>query len=148
MGFILSEKDLILFEKGFILIKNGLNFVREGLKFCPKLSSFCPRITEHYVQYLLKKVPQSLAMLVFMNCFQKFVHLSDFRTNLGAFCPSFVRNFVREWFFRTKLGQKFVKYAQETLECQMNISSWFSDKWIFWWVIFLCVYAFLIFERG
>ena len=87
MGLILSEKGLILSEKGFILIKNGLNFVREGLKFCPKLSSFCPRITEHGVQYLLKKVPQSLAVLVFMNCFQKIIILSDFRTNLGAFCP-------------------------------------------------------------
>ena len=59
-----------------------------------------------------------------------------------------VRNFVREWFFRTKLGQKFVKFAQEALACQMNISSWFSDKWVFWLVIFLCFYAFLMVERG
>ena len=51
-------------------------------------------------------------------------------------------------FFRTKLGQKFVKSAQEALEYQMNILSSVSDKWIFWSVIFLCVYAFLMVKRG
>ena len=30
----------------------------------------------------------------------------------------------------------------------MNILGWFSDKWIFRWLDFLCVYAFLMVERG
>ena len=106
----------------FILIKNGLNFVREGLKFCPKLSSFCPRITEHGVQYLLKKVPQSLAVLVFMNCFQKIIILSDFRTNLGAFCPKMSEILSEIGFF----GQNSNKSLWNT-----HKKLW-SVKWIFW----------------
>ena len=51
-------------------------------------------------------------------------------------------------FFRTNFGQKFVKFAQETLKCQMNISSSVSDKWIFERCENLCVYSFLIFESG
>lgn len=83
-----------------------------------------------------------------MNCFQKIIVLSKTRTNLGAFCPKMSEILSENVFFRTKLGQKFVKYAQKTLECQMNIVGWFSDKWIFRWLDFLYVYVFLMVKRG
>ena len=49
-------------------------------------------------------------------------------------------------FFRTNFGQKFVKFAQEALECQMNISVSVSDKWIFKRCEKLRLYSFLIFK--
>ena len=49
-------------------------------------------------------------------------------------------------FFRTNFGQKFVKFAQEALECQMNILISVSDKWIFERCEKLCLYSFLIFD--
>ena len=51
-------------------------------------------------------------------------------------------------FFRTNFGQKFVKFAQEALEYQMNIPVSVSDKWIFERCEKLCLYSFLIFENG
>ena len=51
-------------------------------------------------------------------------------------------------FFRTKLGQKFVKFAQKALECQMNILGSVSDKWIFERCEKVRFYSFLIFEAG
>ena len=49
-------------------------------------------------------------------------------------------------FFRTNFGQKFVKFAQRTLEYQMNILGSVSDKWIFERCEKLRFYSFLIFE--
>lgn len=51
-------------------------------------------------------------------------------------------------FFRTNFGQKFVKFAQKALECQMNILGLVSDKWIFEGYKKLRFYTFLIFESG
>lgn len=51
-------------------------------------------------------------------------------------------------FFRTNFGQKFVKFAQRTLEYQMNSLGSVSDKWIFERCEKLCFYSFLIFEGG
>lgn len=111
-----------MFKKGLILIKNCPNFVRKGSLFCPKMFWFCPRISEHCVQYLLKKVSQSLAVLVFMNCFQKFVFLFYFRTNLGAFCPKMSEILSENAFF----GQNSDKSLWNT-----HKKLW-SVKWIFW----------------
>ena len=88
-----------LSENTLILIKNRHNFVRKGLDFVRKCPRFCPRITEQCVQYRLKKVPQSLAVLVFMNCFQKIIVLSKTRTNLEAFCPKMSEILSEDGFF-------------------------------------------------
>ena len=109
-------------ENTLILIKNRPNFVRKGFLFCPKMLWFCTRIIEHCVQYLLKKVPQSFAVLVFMNCFQKFVILSDFRTNLGVFCPKMSEILSENAFF----GQNSDKSLWNT-----HKKLW-SVKWILW----------------
>lgn len=135
-------------ERGLILIKNRLKFCPKRLDFVRKCPRFCPRIIEHCVQYLLKKSASIPCCACFHELFSKNHHFVQNSDKFRGILSENVRNFVRDCFFRTKLGQKFVKFAQEALECQMNIVGWFSDKWIFRWLDFLCVYAFLIFKRG
>ena len=71
---------------------------------------------------------QSLAVPVFMNYFQnecQFFLVSDkIEAILSEKRPILSENS----FFRTNFGQKFVKFAQETLAYQMNISGSVSDK--------------------
>lgn len=108
-------------EKGLILIKNRPNFVRD----------FVRELLNSVFSIGLKSVliPCCACFHELFSKNHRFVQNSD---KFRGILSENVRNFVRECFFRTKLGQKFVKYAQETLECQMNILGWFSDKWVFW----------------
>ena len=158
-GFILFEK---LSEKGlkFCLkrVKKGWNFVWKGLKIALILSETGLILSENALilsenfwtvcSVSSQKSASIPCCACFHELFSKKCHFVQNSDKFRGILSENVRNFVRECFFRTKLGQKFVKYAQETLECQMNILSSVSDKWIFWSVIFLCVYAFLMVKRG